>query len=281
MPKVTYILGHSEQEMQRVVLQAQIIKPFTERLLREAGIVPGMRVLDLGCGAGDVALLAAELVGPNGAVVGIDRNADALASARERAGMGGYGNISFYHGAVEDFRDAAPFDLVVGRLILIHQTDPSAFIRSAASYVRPGGAIAFQEQSPLPAIASRGPSLSFLEQAHLTVALQQQCFDWIGTALTSAGARFDASDRIGLHFRAAGLRPNCFCEIPVGDDSETSILAWVASTVRSVFPQLEACGAASAEQIDIETLEERLREAVRAANVRVFGFPQMCCWARL
>ena len=285
MSEVAYILGHSELEMQRLVLQAQIIKPFTERLLREAGIGPGMRVLDLGCGAGDVAMLAAEFVGPNGVVVGIDRNADALAAARERARTDGYGNIHFHHGAVEDFRDPAPFDLAVGRLILIHQADPSAFVRSAASYVRPGGAVAFQEQSPLPegavAVASKEPSLSRLDLVLPTVALHQQCFDWVGTALTSAGARFDASDHIGWHFCAAGLKPNFFWEIPVGDDSETPILTWVASTVRSVLPQLEACGAASAAQIDIETLEGRLREAVGAANVQVFGFPQMCCWARL
>jgi len=287
MSEVAYILGHSELEMQRLVLQAQIIlssrslsvsygKPASDRVCG---------VLDLGCGAGDAAMLAAEFVGPNGVVVGIDRNADALAAARERARTDGYGNIHFHHGAVEDFRDPAPFDLAVGRLILIHQADPSAFVRSAASYVRPGGAVAFQEQSPLPegavAVASKEPSLSRLDQVLPTVALHQQCFDWVGTALTSAGARFDASDHIGWHFRAAGLKPNFFWEIPVGDDSETPILTWVASTVRSVLPQLEACGAASAAQIDIETLEGRLREAVGAANVKVFGFPQMCCWARL
>ena len=83
MPDVDYILGHSPAEIRRLKLQAGILKPITERLLREAGIAPGMRVLDLGCGAGDVALLAAEMVGPNGAVVGIDRNDDALAAARE------------------------------------------------------------------------------------------------------------------------------------------------------------------------------------------------------
>ena len=65
------------------MLQAAILKPITERLLREAGLTPGLRVLDLGCGCGDVAMLAAELVGPNGTVVGIDRSADVLAVARQ------------------------------------------------------------------------------------------------------------------------------------------------------------------------------------------------------
>ena len=67
-----YVLGHSERELERLRLQAQLIDPITRQFLIEAGIAPGMRVLDVGCGAGDVALLAADLVGPTGQVVGVD-----------------------------------------------------------------------------------------------------------------------------------------------------------------------------------------------------------------
>jgi ubiquinone/menaquinone biosynthesis C-methylase UbiE len=51
-----------------------VMRPITERLLRSIGIEPGIRVLDVGCGAGDVSMLTAELVGSTGSVVGIDRN---------------------------------------------------------------------------------------------------------------------------------------------------------------------------------------------------------------
>jgi ubiquinone/menaquinone biosynthesis C-methylase UbiE len=44
---------------------------FTRQLFHEAGLLPGMRVLDVGCGGGDVALLPSEFVGPTGEVVGI------------------------------------------------------------------------------------------------------------------------------------------------------------------------------------------------------------------
>ncbi len=77
-------LGKSDAETQRLILQAALLRPITERLLREAGIVPGMRILDLGCGAGDVSLLAGERVGPSGAIVGIDRDAAILAVAKAR-----------------------------------------------------------------------------------------------------------------------------------------------------------------------------------------------------
>jgi ubiquinone/menaquinone biosynthesis C-methylase UbiE len=85
MTQAKYILGHSQQEIGRLMLQATILRPFTERLFRNAEIGPGMRVLDVGCGAGDVSMLAAELVGPCGSVVGIDRNPQVVDLASRRA----------------------------------------------------------------------------------------------------------------------------------------------------------------------------------------------------
>src|SRR5262245_22741201 len=80
-----YILGHSEREIARLKAQAAELDPITRRLLREAGIAPGMRVLDVGSGAGDVAFLAAELVGTSGEVVGVDLAPTAVEVARSRA----------------------------------------------------------------------------------------------------------------------------------------------------------------------------------------------------
>ena len=143
--EASYILGHSEAEITRLQTQAKILRPITERLLRSAGARPGMRVLDLGSGAGDVAMLAAELVGPSGSVVGIDRNSQVLSIATERANRAGFKHLSFHEAAVETFGDDAGFDLVVGRYVLHHQTDPVAFLRAAARVARPGGSMAFHE----------------------------------------------------------------------------------------------------------------------------------------
>jgi 16S rRNA G1207 methylase RsmC len=68
MQKLDYVLGHSQREILRLISQAAMLRPVTERLLRSVKIGPGTRVLDLGCGAGDVSMLAAEFVGPTGAV---------------------------------------------------------------------------------------------------------------------------------------------------------------------------------------------------------------------
>ena len=55
----TYALGHAPREIQSLQVQSQLLKAFTRRLFEDAGITAGMRVLEVGCGAGDVSLLAA------------------------------------------------------------------------------------------------------------------------------------------------------------------------------------------------------------------------------
>ena len=55
-------------EHQRLIRQARLLAPFTERFFRDAGVTAGMRVLDIGCGIGDVSMIVAELVGTSGSV---------------------------------------------------------------------------------------------------------------------------------------------------------------------------------------------------------------------
>ena len=91
-----YLMGRSEAETRRLIAQHQLYSRFTRRLLEDAGIAEGMKVLDVGSGAGDVALLAAELVGPTGSVVGVDQDAGVLDTARARAEASGRTNVSFH-----------------------------------------------------------------------------------------------------------------------------------------------------------------------------------------
>lgn len=81
----TDALGSSDHEIERLDRQSASIEGATRLLLRAAGIQPGMRVLDLGTGVGHVAMLVAEMVGPEGRVVGIDNSARLLDVATARA----------------------------------------------------------------------------------------------------------------------------------------------------------------------------------------------------
>ena len=140
-----YAFGHSKHELERLGYQAQIFAPFTRQLFEQAGICPGMRILDVGSGAGDVAFLAAELVGPNGKVVGVDRVGAAVEWATARAHSREIRNVKFREGDPVVMDVDQQFDVVVGRFVLMYYPDPVEAIRKLARHVGPGGLIVFQE----------------------------------------------------------------------------------------------------------------------------------------
>jgi SAM-dependent methyltransferase len=130
---VPYVLGDTGAEHGRLIRQAAIFNPFTERLFRDAGIGPGQRVLEIGSGVGDVAMLAARLVGPSGEVVGVERDVNTLAKARSRVAEARLPNVSFMESDVGHVVSSEPFDAVVGRLILEFLPEPGAVVRSLSS----------------------------------------------------------------------------------------------------------------------------------------------------
>jgi ubiquinone/menaquinone biosynthesis C-methylase UbiE len=267
-----YILGHSGREIQRLIHQASILRPITERLLRSAGISQGMRVLDLGCGAGDVALLAAELVGPSGSVVGIDRNQAVIAMARQRARRAKVRHVEFQDVSIEDFSDREPFDAVVARFVLIHQADAVGLIRIASDLARPGGVVAFHESC----------SYAHGFQSLPVVALWQQGGEWLRMAFEGTAPHFDAGGRLIEHFFRAGLsEPSLFCECIVSGGPDSPLYAWMAEILASVMPQLIQMQVATADTIAIETFEDRLRKAVIKANSQIVGPAQFCAWAKV
>jgi tRNA A58 N-methylase Trm61 len=69
MDSSDYVFGNREEEQHRLERQAEFFNPLTERVFQAAGLRPGMRLLDLGSGAGDVAMLAARLIGSEGEVI--------------------------------------------------------------------------------------------------------------------------------------------------------------------------------------------------------------------
>jgi len=142
-----YVLGHTQREQLRLIRQARALAATTEQFFRDAGIVSGMRVLDIGCGMGDVAMLVAELVGPHGKVVSIDLDPASIATAQTRASAAGLDNTSFRRADILTFSEAEPFDAVVGRLVLEFLPDPALTVRRLCGLLRPGGIMAFQEPS--------------------------------------------------------------------------------------------------------------------------------------
>src|SRR5215203_4677596 len=104
-----------------------------------------MRVLDVGCGTGDVTFLAADLVGPQGTVRGLDRSDDVLTTARRRAGEFGLRRVDFVAADVATAELGGPYDAIIGRQVLMYAADPGAVLRRLAAALVPGGIVAFQE----------------------------------------------------------------------------------------------------------------------------------------
>ncbi len=271
MPQTEYLLGHSEREIQRLIHQAAIIRPTTERLFREIGLRPGMRVLDLGCGAGDVSILAAELVGPKGVVMGIDRNPEVLSVARERSREARLKQIEFKEAPVESLSNLIPFDAVVGRYVLLHQTDPVAFLRAAAAHARPGSILALHE-------------IGYFEEWIASCAespLLRQAAKWVLRTFQSGVPHYDVGRRMVEQFSAARLpQPKMFCELPVGGGSNSVLSDWVVDTLETVLPQLIKSGAVT-EEITMEVLKANIAADVQASHFQVVGPAQICAWIRL
>src|SRR5262245_48520993 len=141
----TYVAGRSQSETRRLERQAELFEQPTRRLFEDAGITTGMKVLDLGSGAGDVAFIAAELVGPTGRVVGVDLDPAVVATAGARAQALSLAQVSFIAGDIREIELERDFDAVVGRFVLMYLADPVAGLRAALSMVRDDGLAAFYE----------------------------------------------------------------------------------------------------------------------------------------
>src|SRR5690349_18328969 len=141
----SYVMGHDDRERRRMLLQASILNPLTQQLLQRAGISAGMRVLDIGCGVGDVSLIAARLVGAHGSVTSVDIDPAALETLKARASAECIHNIEPVEADVHKWRPGRKFDAVVGRHILIHSKDPLNLLRDCAALLHDRGLAAFHE----------------------------------------------------------------------------------------------------------------------------------------
>jgi 2-polyprenyl-3-methyl-5-hydroxy-6-metoxy-1,4-benzoquinol methylase len=264
-----YALGHSEQELQRLSRQGQALGPFTRQLFEQAGISRGMRVLDVGCGSGDVAFLAADLVGLTGEVMGVDRERRAVDWANARAHSQETRNVNFVEGDPAEMEFDQEFDAIVGRLVLMYYPDPVDTIRKLMRHVRSEGLIVFQE----------------MDQANarsLPVApLFERCVTWIKQTLTATGAQTQLGLELYPAFVAAGLPgPSMRMDALIGGGSHCPAYEIVADVVQSLLPVMEKLKIASAADVGISTLAQRMRDEVVALKGVVVSAGFIGAWSR-
>jgi SAM-dependent methyltransferase len=259
-----YIFEDRAAEQERLLAQAELFEPSIRWLLTQAGLAPGMRVLDLGSGAGSVAAIAAELVGSDGAVVGIDRDPNAVQHAQEHVARLGLGNVEFREADVQTLDGVeGGFDAVVGRLILMYLGDPAAALRQAAARARPGALICLHEADLM------------YPWANPQTPLWRQIQGWFLDTLAKAGGEARMGPLLFDTFRAAGLPdPQMLLASFAGGGSQAPAWAF-ANLIRGVLPLMERLGIASRDAVDPETLDDRLLAEVAASDgiltVAMFG----------
>jgi ubiquinone/menaquinone biosynthesis C-methylase UbiE len=265
-----YVLGHEKAELERLRRQADFYSTITEQALRRAGIVSGMRVLDAGCGAGDVTLLLAELVGASGEVIGVDRAAEAVATASERTASAGLDNVHFLQDDITTVSLDAPVDAVAGRLILMHAADPVGALQNLAGQVAPGGVVVFLEFD--------------VEQAgaHPDVPLATRMISYVKEAFTRAGVDVRPGLRLHQQFVTAGLpEPEMLSLGRIEAAPAPGSCAMLTGVLRTLLPLIEQTGVATAEAIELDTLEHRLQTELLAKNAVVVTPPLIMAWTRV
>ena len=265
-----YTMGRSETETRRLIEQSQLYDGVTRRFLNAAGIEKGMKVLDIGSGAGDVALTLAEFVGNDGAVVGVDVNAEILETARSRAATAGITNVEFIAGDARTLDLPDDFDAIVGRLVLMYMAEPGDALRQLATRLRPGGIVAFQEIE-----------LTFYRAlAHPDTPLVNKLTAGAIAVFEQSGAHIGMGLHLYRAFVDAGLpEPTLHFETPMGGPAAWPGYEFLANSIRSILPLMEKYGIATAEEVEVATLAERLRAEVVAAKRPLLLPPHITAYA--
>ena len=212
-------------------------------------------------------MLAGRLAGPAAQIVGTDIEAGVIELARQRAAAAGLRNVTFECRPAGDPGGARQFDLVVCRLVAVHQPDRVGFMRQAAASVVPGGALCLIE----PAYEMTGPwSLPAVPEYDNIVRWQLQAF--ASAAVTSVGFGF-----VDLFAKAGLCEPDLVAEIPTGGPS-SSVLDWMVLTLGTLMPVIERNGIASSAEVGIGTLRERAHRAVVSANAQLRTWAVAGAW---
>jgi len=264
------ILTHTNSELERLIEQARFFGDLTEQVLRLAGLEPGMRVLDIGCGTGDVSFLAAKLVGTEGEVIGVDKSPAATALASQRAAAAGLTNVQFVTQDLTELVLDEPVDGLIGRLVLMYFADPAVLLRRLCQFVRPGGLVVFHELD-----ATAVKSLPRCELVETTISQIIQTF-------TRAGVDVQTGLKLAQIFIEAGLpRPEMIQAARLGNGPDSPAYQHITEITRTLLPLMERVGVATAAEVDIDTLAERLGQEVVANNATLVAPPFIGAWARL
>lgn len=225
---------------------------FAYRLLKNH-LKEGMRVLDIGCGSGDVSFLAAQIVGEKGSVTGIDNNTSLLDMGKRRLEESTLKNLSFIEKDLKDISDLEEkYDAITGRWVLMYLPDPEKTLALLKKLLVPGGIMIFQESDAMGARLNQDfPCLGKVQ-------------DWIWETVKKEGGDIHIGSKLYALMKQNDLRIEDYISENVLQTAESgSDLAWV---VKMMMPRLIEHGII-AEETDMNSLECELEKELSESSI--------------
>lgn len=141
----SYIIRGGVAGRERLRILSRVMRPTSLALLQRTGLQPGMKVLEIGCGGGDLAFDIARIVGPSGRVLGTDIDQTKLDLAASEAAELNLTNIEFQLANIAESAPAGNFDFIHTRFVLTHLTDPALALKHIRAALRPGGIVVLED----------------------------------------------------------------------------------------------------------------------------------------
>ena len=141
-----YFLGHSSVEQRRLQQQARELATDSSHMFDQVPLLPGARVLEIGCGPQGCLQMLSDRVGPTGSVVGVEMSEEAVSMAQAFVAEHKLRNVEVRHANAKSTGLArGSFDLATARLVLVNVPQPEAIVIEMAALLKSGGFLALHE----------------------------------------------------------------------------------------------------------------------------------------
>ncbi|EZH74171.1 hypothetical protein ATO12_14980 [Aquimarina atlantica] len=231
----------------------------TERLIETGKLKPGMRVLDLGCGNGNVSFIVSKFVGQHGIVVGLDNNKNAINAAKQKANELELSNMKFIElDITKNFEiEYSKFDVIIVRRVLMYLSNPIKTIRNAITHLKPNGLFLVQEND-----------MSLVPIGLEGMPIHQKIIGLIKKTLAKENANLNFGFELNTILTNSGLKvEKIWAEATVSTPSQLTPWSFLANVMKERMLKHEVIKNLS--ELNLDSLEERLTEE-RLSNTKTF-----------
>jgi SAM-dependent methyltransferase len=245
---------------------ANIGEEITRKLIESAGIKLGMRIMDLGCGNGNVSFLLSGYVGPDGIVVGVDANETAIKDAIGKSVEDGISNTNFF---VEDItkgfkNEYSDFDAIIVRRVLMYLQNPVETITKATKCLKPNGVFLVQEND-----------LSLTPIGFHSMPLHEKIIKLITRTLESENVNFKMGFDLNAVLANSGLKiEKIWAEAVLSTQNQHTTWAFLADVMKDRM--LKHSIISNVAELELDTLSDRLY-AERMKNTNTFISDMVFC----